>query len=340
MILDVTAIDTYYGETQALFGVSLSVGIGEVVALLGPNGAGKTTAIRVITGALNPDGGTVRVFGQDPNVDGEDVRRRCGVVSAKPSLYDRLSGYDNLAYAAELYGLGRGPNTAETIRAAAARFGIDHALQQQAGGYSTGMKTRLALARSVLHSPDLLLFDEPTSGLDPESSHAVLELIREMTATGATVVMCTHLLLEAEGLADQVVVLESGHALIAGTPEELTARFWPGAVVRLDAEDGSALDRLASTPGVLAYERVDGAPATVQLDDMARVPDLVQALALDGVRITRVEPHTPTLEDLYFAVRGRSRPGVVPRDQTPVESKRLSSGNRLGRRFQDPFSAS
>ena len=199
-----------FGDNPALLDLDLQVPAAKITVLLGPNGAGKTTAIRMITGALNPDAGSVRVFGQDPNVDGEDVRRRCGVVSAKPSLYDRLSGFDNLAYAAELYGLGRGDKAAGIIRASAARFGIDHALEQQAGGYSTGMKTRLALARSVLHSPDLLLFDEPTSGLDPESSYAVLELIREMTATGATVVMCTHLLLEAEGLADQVVVLEEG----------------------------------------------------------------------------------------------------------------------------------
>jgi len=335
-----SGVSRSFGENPALCDLHLEVPTAKITVLLGPNGAGKTTAIRMITGALNPDAGSIRVFGQDPNVDGEDVRRRCGVVSAKPSLYDRLSGFDNLAYAAELYGLGRGDRAAGIIRESAARFGIDHALEQQAGGYSTGMKTRLALARSVLHGPDLLLFDEPTSGLDPESSYAVLELIREMTASGATVVMCTHLLLEAEGLADQVVVLEEGHALISGTPGELTDRFWPGAVVRLDAEEASVLDQLAAAEGVLAYERVDGNPATVQLDDMARVPDLVLALTREGVRLTRVEPHTPTLEDLYFAVRGRSRPGVVPRDPTPIEKKRLSSGNRLGRRFQDPFSAS
>ena len=119
-------------------------------------------------------------------------------------------------YSAELYGLGR--NAIQPIREAAARFGILDALDQRVGGYSTGMKTRLALARSVLHDPELLLFDEPTSGLDPESSHAVLELIREMTADGHTVVMCTHLLIEAEGLADQIVVLENGTDLIHGTP--------------------------------------------------------------------------------------------------------------------------
>jgi ABC-2 type transport system ATP-binding protein len=340
----VSHVDRSFGENRALRDLNLRVPRGNITVLLGPNGAGKTTAIRMITGALDPHAGEVRVFGLDPNVDGEAVRRRCGVVSAKPALYDRLSGYDNLAYSAELYGLGR--KCRDRIVEAAARFGIDHALDQQVGGFSTGMKTRLALARSVLHEPDLLLFDEPTSGLDPESSYAVLEMIREMTAGGATVVMCTHLLLEAEGLADQVVVLENGHDLIAGTPFELTQRYWPGAVVRLDAENADALDRLRDAAGVLTYDREATGPATIQLDDLSRVPDLVLALAAEGVRITRVEPHTPTLEDLYFAVRGRRAPSaadgdvVVPRDQTPIDRGRLSSGNRLGRAFRDPFAAS
>jgi ABC-2 type transport system ATP-binding protein len=152
-----------------------------------------------------------------------------------------------------------------------------------------------------MHDPDLLLYDEPTSGLDPESSHAVLELIRSMTDDGHTVVMCTHLLLEAEGLADQVVVLEDGTDLIAGTPQELTDRYWPGAVVHLDAEDPTVLDALATAEGVIAYERDE--VAEVQLDTLDRIPDLVTQLAAAGARLTRVEPRVPTLEDLYFAVR-------------------------------------
>ena len=361
-----------FGENPALAGLTLRVPTAQITVLLGPNGAGKTTAIRMITGALSPDQGTVRVFGLDPDTDGEAVRMRCGVVSAKPSLYDRLSGYDNLSYSAELYGLGRGDAARATIMESAARFGIDHALAQQAGGYSTGMKTRLALARSVLHQPDLLLFDEPTSGLDPESSHAVLDLIREMTSGGATVIMCTHLLLEAEDTVtaregfppksivfldiermekmpdDQVVILEDGRDLVSGSPLELTQRYWPGAVVHLDAEDPTTLDRIAHAEGVLRYDRTDGDVASVQLDDMSRVPELVLALAGAGVRLTRVEPHTPTLEDLYFAVRGRRATGVtpsgevaVPRDPTPLaDVKKVTSGNRVGRRFRDPFAAS
>jgi ABC-2 type transport system ATP-binding protein len=289
-----------FGDVVGLSDLSLAAPKGSVTVLLGPNGSGKTTAVRTITGALRPDGGRVEVFGVDPDVDGESVRRRCGVVSAKPALYDRLSGRDNLRYAADLWRLG---NDAP-IDASAARFGIDDALDLRVGGYSTGMKTRLALARAILHDPDLLLLDEPTSGLDPESSHAVLALIDEMAADGKTVVMCTHLLLEAEGLADQVVMLEQGKDLIAGPPDELVARYWPNPRVIVDAEDRTSLDALAAMDGVIAFER-NGSGATVELDDAGRVPDLISALAGRGVRLTRVVPHEPSLEELYFAVRQR-----------------------------------
>ena len=161
LTVEIRGVSRRFGAVTALDDLDLLVPAGRITVLLGPNGAGKTTAIRMITGALAPDAGHVRVFGLDPERDGEDVRRRCGVVSAKPALYDRLSGRDNLQYAAELYGLGRHADA--PIREAADRFGIVDALDQQVGGYSTGMKTRLALARSVLHDPELLLFDEPTS---------------------------------------------------------------------------------------------------------------------------------------------------------------------------------
>jgi ABC-2 type transport system ATP-binding protein len=289
-----------FAGVPALRNLTIIVPQGNITVLLGPNGAGKTTAIRMITGAMTADEGTVVVFGQDPDRDGESVRRRCGVVAAKPALYDRLSGYDNLVYSAELYGLGRKCDT--RIREAAARFGIEDALDRQVGGYSTGMKTRLALSRAVLHKPELLLFDEPTSGLDPESAHAVLQLIRDMTRDGSTVVMCTHHLIEAEGLADQVVMLEGGADLIAGRPADLARRYWPVDEVLIDAEDRSGLDLIAGADGVVQYGRDDG-PARVQVDSLERVPGLVHALSEAGVRITRVAPHEPTLEDLYFPVR-------------------------------------
>jgi ABC-2 type transport system ATP-binding protein len=306
LVVDVRGVTKRFGPVPALADLSLAVPRGRITVLLGPNGAGKTTAIRIITGALEPDEGHVRTFGCDPARSGEEVRRRCGVVSAKPALYDRLTGWENLRYSAELYGLGR--HAVDRIRAAAGRFGILDALDQKVGGYSTGMKTRLALARSVLHDPELLLYDEPTSGLDPESSRAVLELIREMTSEGRTVVMCTHLLIEAEGLADQIIVLEAGTDLLHGSQDELIRRFWPNQLVRFEAEDPAQLDLLQGLPGVLAV-RPGPSGREVQVDDVARVPDLLQALIERGVRLRRVDPHQPTLEELYFAVRAERRAG-------------------------------
>ena len=308
--VELTGVTHRFGDVTALDDLNFAVPAERITVLLGPNGAGKTTALRAITGALAPSHGEVRTFGADPSHEGDQVRPRCGVVSAKPALYDRLSGYDNLLYSAQLYEV-HASVIAERIHEAACRFGIEAALDTQVGGYSTGMKTRLALARSVLHRPDLLLFDEPTSGLDPESSAAVLELIREMTSEGRTVVMCTHLLAEAEGLADHIVVMEAGTDLCAGSAEELTARYWPGNLLTLDAEAPDQLDRVATWTGVTGYDRTDC--ARVYVDGFGRVPDIVQALVADGVRLTRVEPHHPTLEDLYFAIRRQNRgDGLAP----------------------------
>jgi ABC-type multidrug transport system ATPase subunit len=287
-----------FGDVVALADFALSAHAGTVTMLLGPNGAGKTTALRVLTGSLPADAGTVRVFGLDPVADGEAVRLRCGVVPARPALYDRLSGRDNLRYAADLYGVG---DVEAAIAEAAERFAIAAALGLQVGSYSTGMRARLALARATLHRPPLLLLDEPTAGLDPESSRRVLELIRETTSDGTTVIMCTHLLLEAEGFADRILVMDRGQTLVTGSPGELIGKLFAGVTVALDAEDPNALDAAAMLPGVLDYQR-DGM-AILSVDSPDRIPDIVHALVAGGVRVTRVDPRVPSLEELYFAVR-------------------------------------
>jgi ABC-2 type transport system ATP-binding protein len=291
-----------FGDVVAVDDLTFEVPGGTVTVLLGPNGAGKTTVVRLVTGALHSDAGAVRTLGLDPDLDdeGTEVRRRCGVVPARPALYDRLSGTDNLEYAASLFQVE--PRLVDArVAEAAERFGIAEALHLKVGGYSTGMRARLALARAVLHEPDLLLLDEPTAGLDPESARTVLGLIDEMAEGGKTVLMCTHLLLEAEGLADQVIVLEHGRAMVAGSPDELTRQYWPAARVVLDADDPALLDTARALPFVLGYER--NGVALVELERETDVPDLVDALVGAGARLTRVEPQAPSLEELYFAIR-------------------------------------
>ena len=297
-----TGVRRCFGDVVAVDSLNFEVPRGTVTVLLGPNGAGKTTVVRLVTGALRPNAGAVRTLGLDPDRDdeGTEVRRRCGVVPARPALYDRLSGRDNLAYAAALFDVDR-RDADRRMQDAAERFGIADALEQRVGGYSTGMRARLALARAVLHDPDLLLLDEPTAGLDPESARAVLGLIDEMAEDGKTVLMCTHLLLEAEGLADQVVVMDHGRAVVAGSPVELSRRYWPAARVLLDADDPSILDAARDLPFVRGFER--NGIVMVDLEHDTDVPDLVDALVRAGARLKRVEPCAPSLEELYFTIR-------------------------------------
>ena len=303
-LVSLSGVGRSFGGRPALVDLDLHVEQGSIAVLLGPNGAGKTTAIRLLTGALPATSGDVRVFGLDPVVHGETVRRRCGVVSAKPALYERLTGRENLNFSAELYGLSL--KTAP-IEAAAERFGIAPALGDLVGGYSTGMKTRLALARAVLHDPDLLLLDEPTSGLDPESSVAVLDLVKGFATEGKTVLLCTHLLLEAEGLGDQIVIMHEGHCVEAGAPDVLMAKYWPDAEVHLKIEgvlDSVTFDGL---PFVQSARSNDQGGYTVKLQNGDQISTLVAELCRRHVRITEVVAHRPTLEDLYFASRGVKR---------------------------------
>ena len=289
-----------FGNVTALDNVDISAPAGAVTVLLGPNGAGKTTTVRLTTGAMKADFGAIRVLGLDPVTNGDEVRARVGVVPPKPAFYDQLSGRENLAFAATIFGAGE-----SEANDAAVRFGIDHALDQDVGGYSTGMRTRLALARAVLHDPEVLMLDEPTAGLDPESARSVLDLIAEMAGKGRTIVMCTHLLHEAEGIADHLILLEEGNVRTAGNPKDLTKRYMPDPIVIIDAEDQESLAFISELDGVLDVQN-NGA-MHITLDSTDRVPDLVIELVKRGVRPTRVEPLSPTLEDLYFEMQRAHR---------------------------------
>ncbi len=297
------SVSKQFGAVVALDDVSFTAPIGSVTVLLGPNGAGKTTTVRLTTGAMLPNAGGIQVLGLNPLHDGDEVRRRVGVVPPKPAFYDQVTGWENLQFAATIF-----ESDEVRARSAAERFGIDHALGQEVGGYSTGMRTRLALARAVIHDPEVLMLDEPTAGLDPESAKAVLELIKEMAGRGRTIVMCTHLLHEAEGIADQVVLMEEGSVRAHGDPRELARQYMPDPIVLLDAADRTSLDFIPELDGVLAI-RWDG-PLHVTIDDEDRIPDIVIEMVKRGVRPTRVEPLVPTLEDLYFEMQRSHRASV------------------------------
>ncbi len=295
-----SSVHKTFGDVHALNDVGFDAPAGSVTVLLGPNGAGKTTTVRLTTGALVPDSGAIRVLGLDPLVDGDHVRSRVGVVPPKPAFYDQLTGWENLQFAATIFEADE-----DNARSAAERFDIDHALEQEVAGYSTGMRTRLALARAVIHDPDVLMLDEPTAGLDPESARAVLELITELAGKGRTILMCTHLLHEAEGIANQVVLMDQGQVRAHGDPRDLARAYMPDPIVVIDAEDRTSLEFLDELDGVLAVRNDDAFYVTVDFVD--RIPDIVIEMVKRGVRPTRIEPLNPTLEDLYFEMQRAHR---------------------------------
>ena len=294
------SVSKTFGSVRAVESLTFSAPAGAVTVLLDPNGAGKTTTVRLTTGALVADRGDIEVLGLHPKINGDEVRRRVGIVPPKPAFYDQLTGWENLQFAARIF------ESSETAALdAAERFSIQDALLQEVGGYSTGMRTRLALARAVIHDPEVLLLDEPTAGLDPESSRNVLELIRELAGRGRTIVLCTHLLHEAEGIADQLVLMNNGHAQATGAPQDLAGKYLAKPVVLFDAENRDALSALGHEEGVVSVSW--NGSVQVTLDDLNRLPDLVTRLVNDGARITRVEPIGATLEELYFEMQRTHR---------------------------------
>jgi ABC-2 type transport system ATP-binding protein len=244
------------------------------------------------------------VLGLEPQQDGPALRRRTGVLTETPSLDERLSGRENLEIYAELYGVPISEVTGR-IESLLEGFELAHRADEKAGAYSKGMKQRLALARALLHEPDILFLDEPTSGLDPVGARRVHELITRLSQEQhRTVLLCTHNLAEAQQLCGRVAVLEHGRLVALGTPAELAFRL--GRSQRLEIEVApehvpAALELLKTQFGITDATQKDGTITVIGADREA-VPNLVAALVGEGVRIYGLTPQQPSLEDVYFAL--------------------------------------
>jgi ABC-2 type transport system ATP-binding protein len=295
-----------FGDLVAVNDLTLEVSRGEIFGFLGHNGAGKTTTIRLLNGVLDASSGSAHVLGLDPGRDGPALRRRTGVLTENPSLDERLSARENLKFYADLNAVPR-EMVVQHIDKLLADFELLDRADEEVGGYSKGMKQRLALARALLHGPEILFLDEPTSGLDPVASLHVRQMITHLSEQeGRTIFLCTHNLVEAQRLCHRVAVLEHGRLLALGTPSELGQRFSKAhrLDIGLDHEQISqAVETLRRLPGITASASESGG-VTVEGAAHERIPDLVQLLADTKIRIYHVVPQEPSLEDIYFALHG------------------------------------
>jgi len=307
LVIDCEDLSRSFPSGKALDALTLDARPGEVLALLGPNGAGKTTTMRLLNGVLLPDAGRARVLGLDPWTQGEELRRRTGVLTENAGLDERFTALENLEFVGRL----RGMSGAESRRRGTellARFDMDHRADVKVQGFSTGQRKRVALARALLHDPELLFLDEPTSGLDPAATRDVVELIGSLAADGRTVVLCTHFLGEAGKLASRMAVLFHGRLHAFGTPDELASDLWSVFEVRLDLGGPATpelLARLDALPSVQETSVRDNG-ALVRTSRREDVPAVVAACVASGATVFGVDPRDPNLEDVYFAIEAKA----------------------------------
>ncbi|HMU80083.1 MAG TPA: ATP-binding cassette domain-containing protein [Microthrixaceae bacterium] len=294
-----------FGDTKALDGVSLSAAPGTVLGVLGPNGAGKTTTVRALTTLLVPDAGTARVAGHDVVAEPHQVRRRIGVTGQSATLDGLLTGRQNLVMVGELSRLRRTDAVARADELLE-RFDLRDAADRVVRTYSGGMRRRLDLAASIVGRPPVLFLDEPTTGLDPASRAGMWEVVRGLVADGATVLLTTQYLDEADELADRIVVIDHGTVIAEGTSRQLKARIGGERLtVTLGAPNAAAAavlsafsrgDVLVEDGGTTLSATVDPAPGLVTA--------LVRALDADSVGVDDIQVQHPTLDDVFFTLTG------------------------------------
>ncbi|MFE3457658.1 ATP-binding cassette domain-containing protein [Nocardiopsis aegyptia] len=296
-----------YGKVHAVNGLSFSAARGSVLGLLGSNGAGKTTTVQIISTLLPFDAGTVTVLGRDVVHDARDVRSRIGLTGQYAALDDHLTGYENLEMIGRLYRLTRGSarrRATELIES----MELTQAAKRLVKTYSGGMRRRLDLAASLIIAPELLILDEPTTGLDPSSRRTVWGLVRDLVGSGTSLLLTTQYLEEAEVLADDIVVIDTGSVIAQGSPDALKEQVG-GARLEVHIAPGAASAVALDTVERFGCGPAETAPGsgviTVPVKQRARLlARVMRALDEAGVDVADVHVREPTLDDVFLSLTG------------------------------------
>src|SRR3984957_20662309 len=307
-----------FGEVRALRGIDLSVPRGTVLGVLGPNGAGKTTAVRILTTLLRPDSGRALIEGHDVVREAATVRRTIGLSGQSAAIQEELTGRENLEIIGRLFHLSW-PDARRRSTELLEQFGLTDAADRAAKNFSGGMQRRLDLAASLVGRPQVLFLDEPTTGLDPRSRLGMWDVIRTLVAGGTTLLLTTQYLDEADELADEIVVIDHGLVIAAGTAEELKGRVG-GDVVEFTVPDRSRLsDAVAAIAPVGESEpQADPETGVVSVGVGGRGSDaLIDAVrALDGAGVAPrgLALRRPSLDDVFLTLTGHAAEEEVPQN--------------------------
>ncbi|TQK68758.1 MULTISPECIES: ATP-binding cassette domain-containing protein [unclassified Nocardioides] len=307
-MISATGLVKRYQDVEALAGLDLAVPEGKVLALLGPNGAGKTTAVRCLTTLLRPDAGEIRVAGVDVLADPSAAKARIGLSGQYAAVDEHLTAAENLVMIGRLYHLGRGPARARAGELLE-RFDLTEFASRPTKTYSGGQRRRLDLACALVAAPPVIVLDEPTTGLDPRSRQLMWDVIRELVADGATLLLTTQYLEEADVLADDIVVIDHGRQIAHGTADELKAQTGGQRieVVLTSAADTEAAARVLDQVAVGEVQVTGGgrelaaAVGDEAAGDLLRV---LQGFERDAVKVLDVGLRRPTLDDVFLTLTG------------------------------------
>ena len=288
-----------FGDRVAVDHLNLALPQGQVFGFLGPNGAGKTTTVRMLAAIIAPTAGTATVNGHTLGEGNSDIRRSVGILTETPGLYDKLTAMQNLEFFAGLYEV-QGPRARQQAERYLKLMDLWERRDDKVGGFSKGMRQKLAIARALLHDPAVVFFDEPTAGLDPEASRTVHDFIRDLRSEGRTIFLTTHNLSEADALCDLIGVFRT-RLLTLGSPQQLRSRlFGTGTMVTLAGDAQRWVEAVKALPFVKQVTAHDGTLSMALDDPETMNPLLVQALVTAGAQVRYVQPTSHSLEEVYL----------------------------------------
>jgi ABC-2 type transport system ATP-binding protein len=316
LAIEASGLAKSFGDTRAVDGVDLAVRTGSVYGVLGPNGAGKTTTIRMLATLLRPDAGSARVLGHDIVDEADAVRGLVSLTGQLASVDEDLTGRENLVLLGRLLGLKRAhakTRAGELIDA----FGLTEAGGRLVKHYSGGMRRRLDIAASIVVTPALMFLDEPTTGLDPRSRNQVWDIVRALRAEGATILLCTQYLDEADQLADGIAVIDRGTVIAEGTPAQLKASVGAGGLhVRLlDPEQRPEAERVLERVLGAVQREPDPAALSASCADSARAAEAVGDLTRAGIGVAEFALGQPSLDEVFLALTGHTAEAEAPTDE-------------------------